>query len=150
MVEVVGAPRRAGWVRRLGVGLLYLLLAATAAVEVGRDLAAPGDYDRFVAFGWTAINGQIPYDPAVEHSYILAHWATWPPAFAPIAAVMARLDGMAHEPAVLLFQLLNLVALALVMVVMTRWLYDRKLSLGVPLPGWVPEEVPLLDRKSVV
>jgi hypothetical protein len=125
------SPRAAPWRRRAVVGL-YLLLGLIAAVEVGRDLASPGDYTGFVAFGTAAAAGQLPYDPSVEAAYLDARWATWPPSFAPIALLLARLDAVAHEPAVLLFQLANLLALALVLAILARWLYGRRLTLGVP------------------
>ena len=121
---------------------LYVLLAAIAAVEVGRDLASPGDYTLFVEFGRAALSGRIPRDPAALPARVLAPYATWPPAFAPIAAVLAAADGAAHRPAVLLFQLLNLAALGGVLAVLARWLYDRRLSLGVSAAAG-PGEIPL-------
>jgi len=111
---------------------LYVLLGLIALVEVGRDLASPGDYTGFVAFGAAAAAGQVPYDPAVEAAYLNARWATWPPSFAPIAVLLARLDAISHEPAVFLFQLANLLALTLVLWILTRWLYGRRLTLGSP------------------
>lgn len=131
------APPRSGpggrfrW-RRRAVVALYVLLGAIALVEVGRDLASPGDYTGFVAFGTAAAVGQIPYAPSVEAAYLNARWATWPPSFAPIAVLLARMDAIAHEPAVFLFQLANLLALALVLWILARWLYDRRLTLGLP------------------
>lgn len=118
--------------RRRAVVAVYVLLGLVAAIEVGRDLASPGDYTGFVAFGTAAAVGQVPYAPAVEASYLNARWATWPPSFAPIAVLLARLDAIAHEPAVFLFQLVNLLALALVLSILTRWLYGRRITLGLP------------------
>jgi len=137
----VTPPARAGqpagggrWARPAAIAL-YVLLALVAAVEVGRDLASPGDYTGFVAFGTAAAAGQLPYDPAIEAAYLDARWATWPPSFAPIAVLLARADAVAHEPAVFLFQLANLLALAFVLAVLARWLYGRRLTLGLPRAG---------------
>jgi len=127
----VGADAPSPW-RRRAVLALYVLLGLVALVEVGRDLASPGDYTGFVAFGAAAAAGQVPYDPAVEAAYLNARWATWPPSFAPIAVLLARLDAIAHEPAVFLFQLANLLALACVLWILARWLYGRRLTLGSP------------------
>lgn len=118
-------------------GTVYGALFLIAAFEVGRRLGRPGDYVGFVAFGKAALAGRMPYDPAVEASYLPGTWATWPPSFAPIAAALSALDGLASAPSVLLFQLLNLAGLGLALAVLARWLYGARLSL-VPGEGRVP------------
>ncbi|MBK5098208.1 MAG: DUF2029 domain-containing protein [Gemmatimonadetes bacterium] len=89
------------------------------------NIETPGDFDRFVAFGRAASDGTVVYDPAVEAEYFspdAGHWATWPPGFVPVASVFAWLYGIAEAPAVVLFQLLNLLMLAVSLLVAGEWL----------------------------
>jgi len=113
-----------------------------------RDLAEPGDYTGFVHFGNAALAGLVPYDAAVQASFMPGLWATWPPSFAPIAALLALADRFAHAPAVLVWQSLNAAGLLFVLWVWRDWLggSDRDPARG---PTWaspwllVPLVVPL-------
>lgn len=122
--------------RRAGARLLYGLLAAAAVYVLVRNLDSPNDYENFLPFGQAALAGQMPYDPAVGWAWLPKEgWATWPPAFAPVAALLARLDAVLGQAAtIFLWQLANLAGLAYALAVWIRWLYGRRLSLG-PLPG---------------
>lgn len=123
--------------RRLLRRGLYLLLGAVALYEIVRALGHPGDYRPFITFGEVTLGGEIPYLPEVESRYLKGHWATWPPSFVPIAVVLELLDRVSHPPAIMAWQAVNLAALGAVMAWTTRWLYDRRLSLG-PGEGRVP------------
>ena len=109
---------------------VLLIVAWTAmAVLCFLDLDTPGDYTGFVAFGRAVNDGVLVYAPDAQARYLDAggqHWATWPPGFAPLASVLARFDAVAHAPAVILFQLLNLAALAMTAFVAAEWLTGRR------------------------
>lgn len=114
-----------------------LLFVAFAAMLVlcFVDLESPGDYTGFVAFGQAANDGAVAYDPAVQARYMEGdhHWATWPPGFVPLASGLAVLDGIAHAPAVIAFQLLNLGMLALALFVIAEWLTERRPAWDAPV-----------------
>lgn len=116
---------------------LYLILGAVALYEIVRALGHPGDYRPFVTFGEVALGGEIPYLPEVEGRYLKGHWATWPPSFVPVAVLLRLLDRVAHPPAILLWQAVNMAALGAVLAWCARWLYGRRLSLR-PGEGRVP------------
>lgn len=99
------------------------------------DLESPGDYTGFVAFGQAANDGAVAYDPDVQARYMVGghHWATWPPGFVPLASGLAALDEVAHAPAVIAFQLLNLAMLALALFVIVEWLTGRRPSWEAPV-----------------
>ena len=111
--------------------LLLLIAFSAMLVLCFLDLESPGDYTGFVAFGQAANDGALAYDPAVQARYMEGghHWATWPPGFVPLASGLAVLDGIAHAPAVITFQLLNLAMLALVLLVIVEWLTGRRVAL---------------------
>lgn len=111
--------------------LLFIAFAALL-VLCFVDLESPGDYTGFVAFGQAANDGALAYDPAVQARYMEGghHWATWPPGFVPLASGLAVLDGIAHAPAVIAFQLLNLAMLALALFVIVEWLTGRRLAMS--------------------
>lgn len=139
-----GAAGPDGWPegrwRRWGARALYALLAAAAVWVLVRNVDGSGDYRNFLPFGLAALDGQLPYLEAVQEAWLpdVREWATWPPSFAPIAALLARLDAAAGTAAtVVLWQAANLAALALVLAVSVRWLYGRRLSLRAG-PGRMP------------
>lgn len=106
-----------------------VLLAWTAMLVLSfLDLETPGDYTHFVAFGEAALAGQVPYPDAVTGVAGAAggSWATWPPGFVPLAAVLARFDAIAHAPAVVSFQLFNLAMLTVALLVVAAWLTGRR------------------------
>ncbi len=89
------------------VKLLAGALAAGLVWVALREVRSPGDYLGFVAFGRAALDGVLPYSRALEALYrpdLHAPWATWPPAFAPAAAVLALVDGVSRPLGVLLVQ----------------------------------------------
>ncbi|MFW6084981.1 MAG: glycosyltransferase family 87 protein [Gemmatimonadota bacterium] len=92
------------------------------------DLESPGDYTHFVAFGEAALEGLVPYPDAATGVAGPGGgpWATWPPGFVPLASLLARLDGMAHAPTVVSFQLLNLAMLAVALWVVVAWTTGRR------------------------
>lgn len=105
----------------------FLLLAAWTWLFVFCfvDIETPGDYSLFVAFGRAVNEGSLVYDASVQARLVgdvVGHWATWPPGFAPFASVLAGFDGVAHAPAVVLFQLTNLAFLFLALSVIVTWL----------------------------
>lgn len=137
--EAAGVPERwpeDPW-RRRGVWLLYGLLAAAAVYVLIRNLYSLNDYRHFLHFGQATLAGLMPYDPAVEAAWYPGTWATWPPSFAPVAALLARLDAVSQPATIFLWQAANLAALGLVLAVYTRWLHGRRLSLR-PAPGRLP------------
>jgi hypothetical protein len=99
------------------------------------DLDSPGDYTGFVAFGRAANDGALAYDPDMQARYLEGgqHWATWPPGFVPLASGLAVLDGLAHPPAVIGFQLLNLVMLAVALFVVAEWLGGHRPAWDAPV-----------------
>lgn len=125
--------------KRLGIALLYALLGAAAVYVLVRNLDHPNDLSNFLRFGTATLAGLNPYDPAVADAYSSGHlWSTWPPSFAPIAALLARLQGWVGTAAtVFLWHGANLLALALMMGFCVRWLYGRRLSLK-PGSGRMP------------
>lgn len=127
--------------RRIGVRVLYGLLAAAAIYVLVRNLDSPNDYANFVPFGRAALAGLNPYDPEVAAVFGRGHlWSTWPPAFAPVAVLLARLDTLLGTPVtILLWHGANLLALVLLLAFCARWLYDRPLSLELdPDPDRLP------------
>lgn len=125
------------------------VLAAFGAMLVSSflDLESPGDYTHFVAFGHAAAEGLVPYPDAATGVAGAGGgpWATWPPGFAPLAAVIARFDSMAHAPAVVSFQLLNLAFLALALWVVVAWLTGRRpVSRGPDPDGRLEWDAPLV------
>lgn len=124
--------RRANRIRRplLLVAWSWLLVACFI------DLDTPGDYTGFVAFGRAANEGSLAYDPAVQARLATdglgSHWATWPPGFVPLASLLARVDAVAHAPAVVLFQLTNLALLGVALYVFATWLAGPGSSARVP------------------
>ncbi len=126
--------------RRWGAWALYGLLAAAAVWVLVRNLDGSGDYRNFLPFGLSALNGQLPYLETVQAAWLpdVSEWATWPPSFAPLAALLARLDAVAGTAAtVMLWQGANLAGLGLMLAVFVRWLYGRRLSLR-PARGRLP------------
>lgn len=118
--------------RRVGVYLLYVLLAAFCVFVLVRNLDSPNDYANFVPFGVVALEGLNPYDPAVVAEFGRGGtlWSTWPPAFAPVAALLAQLDAAIGAPAAIaLWQAANLLGLVMLLALSTRWLYRRRLGL---------------------
>lgn len=133
-----GRGADAGRWRRIGVRVLYGLLAAAAIYVLVRNLDHPNDFRHFRDFGRATLAGQFPYDPAVEALWHPGTWATWPPSFMPVAVLLARLDAAIGQAATIaLWQAANLAALAVVLVAGVRWLYGRRLALD-PLPGGAP------------
>lgn len=112
--------------------LLFIAFAAML-VLCFVDLESPGDYTGFVAFGQAANDGVVVYDPAVQARYLEGYWATWPPGFVPLASGVAVLDGIAHAPALIAFQLLNLAMLCVVLFVIVEWLTDRRPAWDAPV-----------------
>ena len=114
--------------------LLFIAFAAML-VLCFVDLESPGDYTGFVAFGQAANDGVVVYDPAVQPRYMEGGhvWATWPPGFVPLASGLAVLDGIAHAPAVIAFQLFNLGMLVLVLFLIVDWLTDRRPAWDAPV-----------------
>lgn len=108
---------------------LYAVLGLVAVYEILRGLGDPGDYRAFVTFGEVALSGQLAYLPDVEAQHLQGHWATWPPSFVTVAVALELVDRVAHPPAILLWQTLNLLALAAVFAWLARWLYGRRVSL---------------------
>lgn len=110
--------------------LLFIAFAAML-VLCFIDLESPGDYTGFVAFGQAANDGVVAYDPAVQARYMEGgdYWATWPPGFVPLASGLAVLDGIAHAPAVIAFQLFNLGMLVLALFVIVEWLTGKRLAM---------------------
>ena len=115
--------------------VLVFIAFAAMLVLCFVDLESPGDYTGFVAFGQAANDGALAYDPAVQARYMEGghHWATWPPGFVPLASGLAVLDGIAHAPAVIAFQLLNLAMLALALFVIAEWLTGRRPAWDAPV-----------------
>lgn len=108
---------------------LLLVVASVALLVVCfLDIDSPGDYTGFVAFGHAVNDGALIYDPAVQAQYhdVDFTWATWPPGFVPLASALARADGIAQAPAVVLFRLLNLAALVIALFVTVQWLTRRR------------------------
>ena len=139
-----GGAGASGWpedrARRWGVRALYAVLGAAAIYVLVRNMDGSGDYRNFLPFGHAALAGQIPYLEAVEEAWLpgVSEWATWPPSFAPLAALLARLDATAGTAAtVALWQAANLAGLGLVLATFVRWLHGRRLSLR-PGPGRMP------------
>lgn len=133
MTDRPGAIRsRSARARRAGIYLLYGLLGAACLYVLVRNLDSPNDYENFLPFGQAALAGQMPYDPAVERAWLAKEgWATWPPAFAPVAALLARLDALLGQAAtIFLWQAANLAALGYALAVVVRWVHGRRLSLG--------------------
>lgn len=114
--------------------LLFIAFAAML-VLCFVDLESPGDYTGFVAFGQAANDGVVAYDPAVQARYMEGghHWATWPPGFVPLASGLAVLDGIAHAPALIAFQLLNLAMLCVALFVIGEWLTSRRPAWDAPV-----------------
>lgn len=139
-----GTPALERWptgrARRAGIGVLYALLGAAAVYVLVRNMDGSGDYRNFLPFGLSALNGQLAYAEAVQAAWLpdVSEWATWPPSFAPLAALLARVDAALGTPAaVALWQAANLGGLALMLAAGVRWLHGRRLSLR-PGPGRMP------------
>jgi len=99
----------------LAAKLLAGALAAGLVWVALREVRSPGDYLGFVAFGRAALDGVLPYGRELEALYrpdLHAAWATWPPAFAPFAAVLALVDRVSRSLGVFLVQTAALGGLA--------------------------------------
>lgn len=122
-----------------GAVAVYVLLAAAAVFVLVRNLDSPNDYLNFVPFGLAALADLNPYLPEVVEQFRRGHlWSTWPPAFAPVAVILASGDGsLGRAPTIFLWQAANLAGLAVVLAVYPRWLYGRGLSLR-PRPARLP------------
>lgn len=137
-----GAERGAGaWPGALPRRALavYAALGAAAVYVLVRDLGGGTDFDAFLPFGIAGLGGLNPYSKGMMAVFADGPlWSTWPPAFAPVAALLARLEAAAGLPAAMvLWQAAGLLAVAGVLRVWTGWLYGRSLSLR-PRAGGLP------------
>jgi hypothetical protein len=110
--------------------LLAALLVAGLLYVALREVRSPGDYLGFVAFGRGALDGRLPYGPTLEAIYrpgLDATWATWPPAFAPLAAALALVDRVSRPLGVLLVQAAGLAGLAAALA-----FFARRMGAGAP------------------
>lgn len=112
MKDRVRAPARRVLLAGLALGLIVPPIA---------HMNRSDDLEVFVAFGEVARAGEVPYDADVEWRYGPTHWATWSPAFVPLAAIIAAVDRLGRAPTRLLLQLLNLGGLAAILFIVARW-----------------------------
>lgn len=104
-------------VRRVPVaaGILAAVLVLGLVWVAVREVRSPGDYLGFVGFGRAALEGRLPYAAGLEAALrpdLQGPWATWPPAFAPLAAGLALVDRFSRPLGILLVQFAGLAGLA--------------------------------------